>query len=200
MLFTYENQNFSFVLNNIEKTASNADENFHIEEDFHNEDLELNQFDCIYTYVVCSNCKSRIGRKIHSTPIEKDFILNKILILNEKVEMINTCYLNPKNSNQIDLHNFDSKEYINCQVNESEEIEKLSEINSELYQTNEQILHMTKKSRDYLKIKENITHTETYIENLNKLTKYVEYSFNRLGIKSENNPDIQENAINSNSN
>lgn len=197
MLLTYEKQNFSFVFNNLEKITRNAQNaNFHIEDGFHNEDIELNQFDCIYSYLVCSNCLSRIGRVIHSTPTEKDFLLNKFLILNEKVQMINTYNGNGKNSNAIDLHKVEYSEYINCEAKESEEIQKLSEINSELFQTNEQVLLMTNKSRDYLKIKDNIRSTENYIENLNKLTKYVEYSFNRLGINSENNQNNQNNQNN----
>jgi hypothetical protein len=182
MLLTYENLNFSFIFNNLDQITSTN--NFHIEDTLHNKDEELNQFDCIYSFINCSNCHSPIGRFIHSTPEEKDFLLNKFLILSDKVKMINN------NFNSIDIHSVKYSDYIKCKIKESEEIKELSEINAELYQTNEQVLEMANKARDYLKIKDGIRSTENYIENLNKLTKYVEYSFNRLGIKAEGSKNV----------
>ena len=147
---------------------------FNLSEKIEHEDEELKQSDCIYTLVFCRNCGVNLGRIFHSVPAEKQFLLDKCLILTDKLQIVklNTNFFEPT---QEDLSN-----YIRCKIKDSEEIQELCEINSQVKENCDSLYALVKRTQDYLSIKDSIDNSEKYVESLNRLTKYVEHSFKKL--------------------
>lgn len=139
------------------------------------EDKELNQFDCIFQFVVCKECQNIIGRFVHSTSSEKLMLNDKAVVFIENIKCLKFDELN---TSLIDL-----KSLITLKEKDLHEIRQLTDLNQVLMDTIQHLILDIETTQNYSKISEYNKYTEEILENISRLTRYIEYSIKRINEK-----------------
>jgi hypothetical protein len=131
------------------------------------DDNEINQSDCIFQYISCKKCGNVIGRFFHSTSQEKIMLNDKALILINSLKCINI-----EGDSPIVV---DMKSLVKFKQNEIDEIIEVSEINQVLAETVEYIMEDVENTKKFSKTFEHFKSSESLLENISKLARYIEY-------------------------
>jgi hypothetical protein len=138
------------------------------EDEIFNEDSKLRQKDCLFYRGLCIDCKTLIGHFIFCCPFEKDYMLDKILVFENKVDILITegqdCYY-IKLKDMIE----DINEELKAELNEMNDLAK--ETNKKFTEIHGNL----EKAEEYVEIKNIIIGTEQYLEDIEKLADYALY-------------------------